>query len=250
MFFLSFYFLCCAKNSGKRENFISNLKLDIIKEEKKLNVEKAIIDIKYLLGKIDARKDSLFVLVPREYCLYRDEYLLEEAYFSYVEMYKAAEKEGLYLKIISAFRSFDTQKWLWERKFSSQSIQENDVLKVLKYSSMPGTSRHHWGTDIDLCSLDPQWYEHNPQGKKIYNWLQKHANNFGFYQPYTANRKEGYNEEKWHWSYKKISIKYLYEYKKNIKPKNIIGFRGDYFCEKLNIIEKYVFSVDTTLQIK
>ncbi|NJK84501.1 MAG: M15 family metallopeptidase [Saprospiraceae bacterium] len=39
------------------------------------------------------------------------------------------------------------------------------ALKILKYSSMPGTSRHHWGTDIDLNSFSNSYFEQG-EGKK------------------------------------------------------------------------------------
>ena len=33
------------------------------------------------------------------------------------------------------------------------------ALDLLRYSSMPGSSRHHWGTDVDVHSLDPETFE-------------------------------------------------------------------------------------------
>ena len=65
---------------------------------------------------------------------------------------------------------------------------------------MPGsTSRHHWGTEIDIHSLKNGDFA-DGEGLKIYEWLTTHAEDYGFYQPYTA--EQGYEEEeKWHWSY-------------------------------------------------
>ena len=65
---------------------------------------------------------------------------------------------------------------------------------------MPGTSRHHWGTDIDMTDMSVAFYN-TRKGKKMYDWMSKNAAKFGFYQPFNANRKDGYQEEKWHWSY-------------------------------------------------
>jgi len=70
-----------------------------------------------------------------------------------------------------------------------------------------GTSRHHWGTDIDLNSFNNKYFE-SGKGKKIYDWLTSNASSFGFCQPYTPkgdHRPHGYNEEKWHWSYQPVS---------------------------------------------
>jgi len=52
---------------------------------------------------------------------------------------------------------------------------------------MPGTSRHHWGSDVDLYSLeDIDFLKGN--GKIIYQWLTDNAASYGFCQPYTAGR--------------------------------------------------------------
>ncbi len=71
---------------------------------------------------------------------------------------------------------------------------------ILLYSSMPGTSRHHWGTDFDINELKNSYYDKG-DGKIVYTWLKQHAHKYGFCQPYTKGRKKGYEEEKWHWSY-------------------------------------------------
>jgi zinc D-Ala-D-Ala carboxypeptidase len=57
----------------------------------------------------------------------------------------------------------------------------------MQYSSMPGTSRHHWGTDVDLYALDDIYFTYG-DGKIVYDWLLANAANYGFCQPYTANR--------------------------------------------------------------
>ncbi|SRR5574344_958149 len=237
------YLSSCSQHSTADKSEI--IKVDTVADTKLENTVN--IAEKYLLGKIIPEKDTMFVLVPKKYCIYRDEYLLKEVYEAYLKMYDAAKKENISLGIVSAFRSFDTQKWLWEKKLSSTTITENDIKKALQYSSMPGISRHHWGTEIDLCSLNPQWYINNSEGIKTYKWLKEHANEYGFYQAYSANRNDGFYEEKWHWSYKKIAVSYLNEYKKKISTKHISGFKGDSYCASLNVIERYVFSIDSLL---
>jgi len=52
------------------------------------------------------------------------------------------------------------------------------------------------GTDFDLFSLSNGNFN-SGNGKVIYDWLTKHAHKFGFCQPYTAGRTQGYNEERW-----------------------------------------------------
>lgn len=66
------------------------------------------------------------------------------------------------------------------------------------YSSMPTTSRHHWGTDMDINSVEPEYFE-SGQGLLEYNWLKANAHKFGFCQPYSpkddGSRTQGYNLE-------------------------------------------------------
>ena len=90
------------------------------------------------------------------------------------------------------------------------------ALEVLKTSSAPGTSRHHWGTDIDINSVDPQAWERSPLSG-TYTWLTANAATYGFHQPYTPRQQRGnrgYFEEKWHWSYTAIAQPLLSEYRR------------------------------------
>jgi hypothetical protein len=106
---------------------------------------------------------------------------------------------------------------------------------------MPSTSRHHWGTDIDLNSLSNSYFE-SGKGKKEYKWLVENANNYGFYQVYTekSSRRTGYNLERWHWSYMPLSIKYLAFYNNQVDYSDISRFDGSELAEALNIIPNYV----------
>ena len=113
------------------------------------------------------------------------------------------------------------------------------------WSSMPSTSRHHWGTDIDINGFDDYFDGENEKSNKEYQWLRTNAYKFGFCQVYTKKgekgRTTGYNEEKWHWSYMPLSSDYLKQYKELINYKNINGFSASEFAEELNIIEEFVF---------
>ena len=84
-------------------------------------------------------------------------------------MYNAALLEGVELKIVSGTRNFHQQKSIWERKWNA-NIKSMDSLssvkEILKYSSMPCTSRHHWGTDIDLNDLNNSYFEYG-KGKNF-----------------------------------------------------------------------------------
>jgi hypothetical protein len=111
---------------------------------------------------------------------------------------------------------------------------------------MPGTSRHHWGTDIDINSVEPDYFL-TKKGKAEYDWLVKNAARFGFCQPYSpkgADRPNGYEEEKWHWSYMPLSKNFLSQYPTIVSYADIRGFDGDVAAESLKVIDNYVLGVN------
>ena len=180
-----------------------------------------------------------------------------EALEKFIEMQKAAKKDNIDLKILSATRPFNIQKAIWERKWLGQqnvngallpeSVKGKErALRILEWSSLPGTSRHHWGTDIDINDVDtPYWSK--PKGIEIHNWLQKNANIYGFcqvYSPKGTDRPDGYNEEKWHWSYIPIARELVKVYREQIKNKDINGFLGSENAEEIKAIEKYVLGIN------
>jgi predicted deacylase len=99
----------------------------------------------------------------------------------------------------------DRAKWL-----ATPSKDRLDI--ILKFSSLPGTSRHHWGTEVDLNSTTvADWQPASgstPAGKffALGQWLQANAASAGILQAYTSGRTGGYNEEAWHYSYAPISL--------------------------------------------
>jgi D-alanyl-D-alanine carboxypeptidase len=204
--------------------------------------------IKYLLGKIDYTKDPYFTSVSTEHCT-KSTYLHKETYKKFKEMFTAAKKEGVILKIISGTRNFNEQKGIWERKWAT-NIKTMDSIsaakKILLYSSMPTTSRHHWGTDMDINSLENGYFE-SGQGLKEYNWLQKNASKYGFCQVYTDKKtvaRDGYQLEKWHWSYIPLASQYLKKYNELINYSLIKGFQASNLAAKLRSIEDYVNGID------
>ena len=197
-----------------------------------------------LLGKINPKKHPDFV----EFESYgRVFWIRKEVALRLKEMINEARKCDVELRIVSAFRSYSTQKYIWERKvnsFSKKMGKKNIIKEVLNYSAMPGTSRHHWGTDIDFVSVNPSFFD-TPHGIKIFLWLSNNAPKFGFFMPYSPDRKNknGYKDEKWHWSYKPIATKFLSSYTNLVSYKDLSDFSGCEFAEELNIFSDYVLNI-------
>ena len=202
-----------------------------------LNLSKA-----FVLGKFDYSTDSTFTEVNADYTS-KTIFLNKEVYQAFLAMSEAAKKDSISFKIISGTRNFYEQKAIWDRKWKSYNTLDPKAraLKILEYSSMPSSSRHHWGTDIDLNSLNNSYFN-SGKGLMEYQWLTNHANSFGFYQVYTdkTSGRTGYQTEKWHWSYLPLASKYLAFYNANITAKDITGFEGSEMASELQIIESYV----------
>jgi zinc D-Ala-D-Ala carboxypeptidase len=205
------------------------------------SVAKAQIDsVSYLLGKFNPSAHPEFVQVPLSMGSQSGMYLRKEVLEAFTRMRQAAAKDGIMLTIISATRNFDRQKTIWEAKWTgTRKVDGQDLSitmedpaararKILHYSSMPGTSRHHWGTDLDINSLSPAHYR-SGIGKKTYDWMVANAAGFGFCQSYTAKwdeRPHGYEEEAWHWSYAPVSCQLLRSYKRLVNASHLTGFKG------------------------
>lgn len=206
------------------------------------------ITAEFLMGKFNYKTHPLFSKVP-ETLSTKEVYIQTEVLQAFSAMHKAAEGDSIVLKILSGTRSFNEQKSIWERKWQKEiSVQKTPkaaALKILEYSSMPSTSRHHWGTDIDINSLESSYFSEG-QGLKEYTWLVKNANKFGFYQTYTPKDKgrTGYSVEEWHWSYMPISNKYLLRYNELISNKEITGFTGSETAAEIDVIRNFVNGIE------
>ena len=177
-------------------------------------------------------------------------------YKAFKKMEAAAKRDGIYLKIVSAYRGFERQKLIWNNKYekftNDFSLEpEKAISEIIRFSTVPGTSRHHWGTDIDIIDgnfpdeenvLVSEKFEKDGLFYKLKNWLDNNSENFGFYLTYTNDKnRKGFEFEPWHYSYKPVSIKYYRaliktDLKKIIQNLDING--SDYFDE--SFIDTYI----------
>ncbi|MCF6189917.1 MAG: M15 family metallopeptidase [Cocleimonas sp.] len=225
---------------------VFNANAEIINSPPPQAATKAVVD--YLTGRFNPTKHKAFVKVPSRYASRSGFYLRKEAFESFKKMHEAARKDGVKLVIRSATRNFDYQKGIWERKWHAQKKSrsaKNKALNILQLSSMPSTSRHHWGTEVDLNSFSNSWFEHD-QGLKLFRWMENNAANYGFHRPYTKKdntRPYGYNEEKWHWSYTPLSIAMTRDAAKVLTDSKITGFSGSKTAVEIGVVEKYILGV-------
>jgi len=217
------------------------------------------ITIEYITGKFDPVTHPDFILVNPPHSDGNKRYLHKETWAAFQKMYAAAKKDGVTLQIRSATRNFEAQKGIWEAKWTGKRLVEEGenlakttpdpkerALKILKWSSMPSSSRHHWGTDIDINAFENDYFEKG-KGLKEYNWLIANGPTYGFCQPYTPKgpeRPHGYNEEKWHWSYIPLAKKLSDQAKIRLKDHMVKGFKGAETASSIGIVEKFVLGIN------
>jgi D-alanyl-D-alanine carboxypeptidase len=204
------------------------------KSTAELNLYGGMPPERYLSGQFNPAKEPLFVSlsavgIPTDG---KEHYLRREVATALKRLYEelCRDHPGVEFWIRSSTRSWYAQKILWENKWNGRTLvggidlsmlfkdSRKRALKILEYSSMPGTSRHHWGTDFDMNVLRNSYYD-SGNGAIVYQWMRKNARRFGFCQPYTAGRREGYKEERWHWSYMPLARLYLRDWKRIFKNK-------------------------------
>jgi len=236
------------------------------KELAQKEIEEKIQQKIYLMGKFDPNTRENFVLIPIEYTTNKSKmYLRKEVLDAFLKMREAADKDEINLELASATRNFNDQKYIWNNKWTGVTLVEGQKLnisipdslerfkKILEYSAVPGTSRHHFGTDIDINNANTEYFD-GELGKKVYEWLMKNAPLFGFCQPYNLKKssmdnslpagRQGHNEEKWHWSYLPLAKTFTQEYKNLIKNEDITGFLGDENVVGQDLINNYVLGVN------
>jgi LAS superfamily LD-carboxypeptidase LdcB len=178
----------------------------------------------------------------------------KEAKVAFEKMKVAALKDGINIEVVSAYRSFQKQKSIFENKykiFTQEGLTPIEAVeKIIEYSTIPGTSRHHWGTDIDIIDAnypkpksvlkEGNFYDNGPYCK-LKEWMDRHSEFYGFYEVYTKNpKRKGFKYEPWHFSYAPVSIPMLEAYQKLdiksiLKEEKILGHE----CFTEEFIVKY-----------
>lgn len=131
---------------------------------------------------------------------YAGNQLREVVYQAFVSMYNSAKESNLNLIINSSYRSYETQKTLYDGRVSSSGVQAAD-----NYAARPGHSEHQTGLAIDIDAFGK---EESFVDTEEYTWMQENAYKFGFILRYPEGKEylTGYNYEPWHYRYVGVEL--------------------------------------------
>ena len=134
--------------------------------------------------------------IPKNLITVNNFLINKEAYDNFINMKNDIQKEGMNIRIISAYRSFSYQDNLYNNYLKKDS---KDIVDT--YSARPGYSEHHTGLaiDIDNGKLDFNKFYLT----KEFIWMQENAHKYGFILRYPKDKEyiTGYSYEPWHYRY-------------------------------------------------
>ena len=148
----------------------------------------------------------------------------------FLNLRRAALADGFDPVPQSSFRDFSRQLMIWNGKFSGarpmldasgRRIDVRDLTPderieaIMLWSALPGASRHHWGTDIDLIDrqaappgyriqLTPEEFAPGGPFAPLAAWLEVNAARFGFFRPFRGELS-GVQPEPWHFSFAPVA---------------------------------------------
>lgn len=128
----------------------------------------------------------------------------KEATTALEKLVAGAKKDGIYLAGVSGYRSYATQKDIFE-----YYVRVQGKAVASKYSAIPRHSEHQTGLAIDVSGSDGRCaaedcFGDTPEAK----WLAQHAFEYGYIVRYQKGKESitGYNYEPWHIRYVGIAL--------------------------------------------
>lgn len=199
--------------------------------------------------------------------------LQRDALGPFLAMKDAAARDGIEIEIVSSFRDFAAQQRIWDMKYRGErplydaagnvreraALSETELIAAIAcWSAVPGGSRHHWGSEIDVIdrAAVPDDYrvrllpeETQPGGifHRLHQWLDEYMARYGFFRPYRTYRG-GVFPEPWHLSYAPVStvasgLLTLGLFEETVRASSILG-KDIVLGQVAEIYRRYVANVD------
>ena len=124
----------------------------------------------------------------------RSNKLRHDARVAFEEMCAAAAEDGIHIYAGSGYRSFATQKYLYDTYVKKDGFKEAET-----YSARAGYSEHQTGLAMDIANKNG----FISLGDKEYDWLVNNSYKYGFILRYPKGSETitGYMYEEWHYRY-------------------------------------------------
>lgn len=161
------------------------------------------------------------IMLPDDYYIETDyvqgSYELEKTAAYYCKkMFEAALEDGIKLKVLSAYRTVDYQRRLFEQNVKSRMEDQGMSYEDAYYDvsiniAPPGGSEHNAGLAVDIVT-EHDWDTYEEfEDTEEFAWLRQHAAEYGFIMRYPKEKEEitGYIYEPWHYRY--VGTKYSFD---------------------------------------
>ncbi|KGQ69855.1 peptidase M15 [Chelonobacter oris] len=199
-------------------------------------MEKSKLSEPMLTGKSEAH----LLPLPSPYAAHHK--LQADTLNAFTALRQSAVGAGFDLQPASSFRDFSRQQQIWNAKFRCQRKVHDDhgnpldlsglddwqkCAAILRWSALPGASRHHWGTEIDIydptrlpqghsLQLEPWEYEAQGYFYDLSQWLVENITQFDFTLPFQAASTAGVGREPWHLSYQPAAEQFRAQFNADI----------------------------------
>lgn len=196
------------------ERYIKYLSSNTLERETAITYVNIGLDNDYYTNVIDiTNQDDLLVLVNKYHKLSNDyapsdletinskyqwlgrsNQLRHDAKIAFEEMCEAATKDNIYIYAGSGYRSYATQKSLYNRY-----VNQDGFAAAETYSARASYSEHQTGLAMDIANKSG----FISKGDKEYEWLVNNSYKYGFILRYPEGKEKitGYMYEEWHYRY-------------------------------------------------
>lgn len=175
---------------------------------------------------------ELLGLIEPELAEFQGQRIRTEVLPAVLQLQRQAQAAGFELAIASGYRSFARQQRIWDQKAqgllpllsdSGEQLNvadlsvEQTLFAILRWSALPGGSRHHWGTDFDIYDAAALRADQRVQltfaetvgsgpFARLHRWLDDYLSQADcpFFRPYTRPTG-GVAPEPWHLSYAPVA---------------------------------------------
>lgn len=200
-----------------------------------------------------------------------------DAVSPFLELRMAARLAGFDVALVSGYRGYERQLSIWNRKVGGELAVLDSrgapidittltpralVFAILRWSALPGASRHHWGSDMDVydaantpldyqVQLVPAEVDAGGIHAALHSWLDEHiaaGTSFGFYRPYDVDRG-GVAPERWHLSYAPLASEFARHLTRDVLRETVAEGPGEMLLKDVvladldEIYERFVTNV-------